>query len=121
MEHAQVAVTVLDDALIDVDVVDAVLAMNAIPYIETISSCQGNPGPIDFQKGMYGHIAFNHSQGWKPLVEFCLIDLRAKFSEFIDDEIRIDIFANSNPYAWLNFRNEMLSLVTTRLKELAHQ
>lgn len=71
--------------------------------------------------GRMGHIAFRHLGGWRKLSEFCLVDLRAKFSEFIDDEIRIDIFCNSDPYAWLNFRNEMIDLVTKRLGELENE
>ena len=119
MSHAQIAITALHDALIDADIVDAVLAMNAIAGIETLSSCQGNPGPIEIDAGMYGHIAFRHMGGWQDLVTFCMIDLRLLFREFIDDEIRIDIFCNSNPYGWLNFRNEMLPLVTQRLAAIA--
>lgn len=118
MSHPQTAITQLEDALIDVEIVDAVLALNSLAGVTTISSCQGNPGQIEIENGAYGHIAFSKKGDWLSLTIFCFVDLRRLFEEFIDDEIRIDIFANSSPYAWLCFRNEMVPLVTERLRTL---
>ena len=103
---------------LDVQVAPLVEAMNKIPGVETVSSCQGEPGKLS-GKGEMGHVAFKLKGDWQALCSFCFVNLRNIFSDFIDDEVRVDIFCSTRPYAWINFRHEMLELVTGRMRGLA--
>jgi hypothetical protein len=97
-------------------VADLVLVMNRIPGLVTCSSCQGDPGAIA-EGGRYGHVAFTKGD-WPSLCGFCWDLLRSAYLDFIDDEVRVDVFCKTEPYAWIMFRAEMIPLVTQRMRGL---
>lgn len=83
-----------------------VALMNQFPGIVTSSSCQGDPGPIG-QGGAYGHISFK-AESVDKLFTFCAGVLASHFKNWIDDEVRISIFIQSEPWGSLDFRNEVI-------------
>lgn len=72
-----------------------VALMNQFPGIVTLSSCQGDPGPIG-QGGAYGHISFK-AESVDKLLAFCVGVLAPHFKNWIDDEVRISIFIYRRP------------------------
>jgi hypothetical protein len=119
-DHKTITISVRGENLeIDEKVADLVLLMNRIPGLETLSSCQGDFGIIG-ECGHYGHVAFKYGE-WPTLCGFCWDFLREGFLDYIDDEVRVDVFCKTEPYAWLMFRAEMSALVTGRIRVIAHE
>jgi hypothetical protein len=114
--HSQVICLTLDCEL-DEEVVQLVLAMNRIRGIHTVSSCQGEPGPIE--PGFYGHVAFTADGTLWNLFNFCTYCLKYQIDglHFEDDvALEIDIMARRG---WLRFRNEALPKVTEMMQDIA--
>ena len=107
--HVQVLVPKLN-VEIDEQIVDLVLAFNEIGVVQTISSCQGNPGIIG-EGGSYGHICFQdrtnpHSYIALAHVVFAIMwqPFRAEWDDFC-----ASVDAVERGYqAWFRFRNERI-------------
>jgi hypothetical protein len=73
--------------------------------IQTISSCQGDPGIIG-EGGSYGHVSLQ-SKDILPLAS----GLSELLRDYRDDEVMVDVHFTSKPYITVSFRHEAISIV----------
>lgn len=113
----------------DVDVeVAAIVNFITDLAMEPISSCQGDPGPIETEGGLYGHVAFvpkGDPENYAVLVSLMFEHLRPMFAHMYDD-VRLEItlseglvdddFSEKPAFiGWIRFRNECIPEITKRL------
>lgn len=119
-EHHSVFVQELN-AQIDIEVLPLVRLLNAIPGVQTISSCQGDPGAIEVHGGSYGSVTFIKGK-WREVSDFCFAFI---FPLFIDlwDDVRVEVIATATHgeqwEGWIRFRNESLPTIIDRLSKAA--
>jgi hypothetical protein len=129
MTHPTTFFSKLNDGLgADVDVQVAPI-VNYLTYLHVVpvSSCQGDPGPIETEGGFYGHVAFTpeNPEDYGKLCELMFEHLRPMFAHMYDDvrlEITLseglvnrDFSAHPAFIGWLRFRNECIDEITKRL------
>jgi len=104
-----------EGADVDVQVAPIVASLNNLGA-ETISSCQGDPGPIA-DGGRYGHVAFviPGDEGWFQLCELVFKHLTPMYAHMYDDVI-LEVHSDDKHFeGWLRFRNEAIDEITKRL------
>jgi hypothetical protein len=103
---------------IDIQVAPLVKFLNGLGA-ETVSSCQGDPGPItgDSTGGRYGHVAFviPGDEGYSQLCELVFKHLTPMYAHLYDDVI-LEVHSDDKHFeGWLRFRNEAIDEITKRL------
>jgi len=108
--HPQTWVKV--NAPIDEGVAEIVSLLNGIDGLETLQSCQGDPGRMD------GYVYFCCGD-WKRLSEFVFERIGPVIKRKLDEDARLVVEATNaiEPMAKLSFRAEATSMVVSALKE----
>jgi hypothetical protein len=84
----------------------------------TLSSCQGDPGPIAEDGGRYGHVSYRDADGstYVRLTHYTFELFRQMFAHMYDD-VMLSVYRSEDIgfYANIIFRNEAIEEVTKRL------
>ncbi len=109
--HTQVWVKV--NAPVDAGVAEIVAALNTVDGLETLQSCQGNPGESD------GYVYFACGD-WKRISQFVFEQVGPELKRKLDDDATLIIEATNadEPLAKLSFRAEATDLVVSTLKDV---
>ena len=115
-QHRTVHVSTLD-ANIDRGVLDLVFQFNSHCGIQTVSSCQGDPGVIG-EGGRYGHVCFTITplQDYEVLSRF-LFGFLYNLTKDLWDDVRVEMTTSDSGFlGWVYFRNESIKELTNRLQ-----
>ena len=109
--HPQVWVKV--NAPVDAGVAEIVAALNAVEGLETLQSCQGDPGQSN------GYVYFACGD-WRRMSQFVFEQVGPELKRKLDDDATLIIEATSadEPMAKLSFRAEATDLVASTLKDV---
>lgn len=109
--HAQVWVKV--NAPVDAGVAEIIAALNSVDGLETLQSCQGNPGESD------GYVYFACGD-WKRMSQFVFEQVGPELKRRLDDDATLIVEATNadEPMAKLSFRAEATDLVASTLKDV---
>jgi hypothetical protein len=107
--HSQVWIKV--NAPVDSQVAEIVAALNTIEGLETLDSCQGDPGARE------GYVYFSYGD-WHNLSSFVFERLRPGLRSLADDaRIRVEASMDCDvPLACLSFRTEATEAIASALK-----
>jgi hypothetical protein len=108
--HEQVWVKV--NAPVDAGVAEIVSVLNSVEGLETLQSCQGEPG----QKNGYVYFARGD---WRNVCEFVFQKIGPTLKTKVDDDAVLTVEATSAdfPTAKLSFKAEATAIVVSALKE----
>lgn len=109
--HEQVWVKV--NAPVDAGVADVVSVLNSVHGIETLQSCQGDPG------GRWGYVYFSLGD-WHRLCEFVFEALAPRIRRALEDDVTVEVQATTadRPMAKLSFRAEAVDALASALKDV---
>ena len=107
--HEQVWVKVNTE--VDAGLVEAISILSRVDGLQTLQSCQGNPGE------QHGYIYFSFGD-WQNLCRFVFDDVAPRFKDMLGEDVRIEIIAaEGKPLAKIGFSAEAIAQVTSALKE----
>lgn len=111
--HPQVWVKV--NAPVDAGVADIVQVLNTVEGLETLQSCQGEPGQSD------GYVYFACGD-WKRISQFVFEQVGPGLKQKLDEDARLTVEATHAdfPLAKLTFRAEATGMVASALKDALH-
>jgi hypothetical protein len=100
------------NAPVDEGVAEIVSVLNSVDGLETLQSCQGEPGSSD------GYVYFACGD-WKRLSEFVFERIGPHLKQKLDEDAALIIEATNadEPMAKLSFRAEEADMVVSALKE----
>ncbi len=108
--HAQTWVKV--NAPVDEGVAEIVSVLNTVDGLETVQSCQGDPGERE------GYVYF-FCGDWKKMSQFVFEQIGPKLKERLDEDATLRLEATGNsPMAKLSFKAEAATMVVSALKEV---
>jgi hypothetical protein len=101
------------NAPVDAGVAEIVAALNSVDGLETLQSCQGDPGEKD------GYVYFACGD-WKRIAELVFKQIGPELKRRVDDDATLIVEATSAewPMAKLSFRAEAADVVASALKEV---
>jgi hypothetical protein len=108
--HEQVWVKV--NAPVDAGVAEIVSLLNSVDGLETLQSCQGEPGKWD------GYVYFACGD-WNKMCRFVFQELGPTLKTRVDEDAKLIVEATSadSPMAKLSFKAEATGIVVSALKE----
>jgi hypothetical protein len=108
--HEQVWVKV--NAPVDAGVAEIVSVLNTVDGLETLQSCQGDPGRKD------GYVYFSFGD-WRKVCEFIFqrIGPTLKSKADADADLTVEVSSADSPMAKLSFKAEATGIVVSALKE----
>jgi hypothetical protein len=108
--HAQTWVKV--NAPVDAGVAELVSILNLVEGLETLQSCQGDPG------GRNGYVYFACGD-WRKMCEFVFQTIGPVLKTRVDEDATLIVEATSadSPMAKLSFKAEATGMVVSALKE----
>lgn len=110
--HAEKMVKV--NARVDVEIAELVAALNRYPNLQTLQSCQGEPGGEAY--------VFFTCGSWQSTCEFLFGKIAPALSAKIDDEtLRIEVFGNADPVGRIAFQPESIGEITSEIKRLVQK
>lgn len=97
---------------VDEGVAEIVAVLNSLPGLETLQSCQGDPG------GREGYVYFSYGD-WQKMGRLIFEKIAPRLKERLDEDADVLIKATDNeePMAKLSFRAEAAGVVASALKE----
>jgi hypothetical protein len=109
--HAQTWVKV--NAMVDADVAELVAILNTVDGLETLQSCQGDPG------GRNGYIYFALGD-WRKLCHFVFQTIGPNLKNHADDDVTLTVEVTSadSPMGKLGFKAEAIGTIVSALKEV---
>jgi hypothetical protein len=110
--HEQVWVKV--NAPVDSGVAEIVSILNSVEGLQTLQSCQGDPG------GREGYVYFFFGN-WQSVCRFIFERIGPAVKQRADEEAAITIeatMAEEEPMAKLSFKTEAINMVVSALKEV---
>jgi hypothetical protein len=116
LRHETVHVVALN-ADIDRLIVPLVRALNDIPGVKTLASCQGQPGPLRTGQrprgggepgammagGRYGYVDFVYGKSWWELCGLCF-GLLAKHLLELDDDVMLAVWRTDKDHYYGSFK-----------------
>jgi hypothetical protein len=101
------------NAPVDEGVAQIVAALNSVEGLETLQSCQGDPGKRE------GYVYFAYGD-WRRITSLIFEKIGPMLKEKLDEDATVIIEATGNPepMAKLSFRAEAADLVASTLKEV---
>lgn len=101
------------NAPVDVGVAKLVDVLNSVEGLETLQSCQGEPGGRD------GYVYFAYGD-WRKICDLVFQKIGPKLKKIADEDARLVVDATSGdaPMAKLSFRAEAADRVVSALKEV---
>jgi hypothetical protein len=109
--HPQVWVKV--NAPVDAGVAEIVAVLNTVDGLETLQSCQGDPGESD------GYVYFACGD-WKRVSQFVFEEVGPGLKQRLDEDASLMIEATTadEPMAKLSFKAEATGMVASALREV---
>jgi hypothetical protein len=108
--HPQTWVKV--NAQVDASLSGIVLLLNSIDGLETLQSCQGEPG----REKAYVYFAFGE---WQNLCGFVFDKIAPSLRPFLGEDITLEVLAaDGKPFAKISFSAEAIPQVASALKEV---
>ena len=109
--HTQVWVKV--NAPVDSGVAEIVSILNSVEGLETLQSCQGDPGERD----AYLYFSFGD---WQNMCAFAFQRIGPALKRDVDEDVRLVVEATEgdSPLAKLSFKAEATGMVASALKEV---
>ncbi len=109
--HEQVWIKV--NAPVDSGVAELVSLLNSVDGLETLQSCQGEPGKRD------GYVYFACGD-WNRMCQFVFQEIGPPLKSKVDDDVKLIVEATSAdaPMAKLSFKAEAADIVVSALKEV---
>jgi hypothetical protein len=107
--HAQTWVKV--NAPIDVKIAELISLLNRVEGLETLQSCQGDPG----ERQGYIYFALD---GWQNLCRFVFEGIAPRIKDYLGEDVKLEIVAGERPMARMSFSAEAVPIVTSALKEV---
>jgi hypothetical protein len=109
-EHPQTWIKV--NAPVDEGVAEIVSVLNTVEGLETLQSCQGEPGDRE------GYVYFSLGH-WKKLSEFIFERIGPSLKGKLDEDATLTVEATSadDPMAKLSFRAEAAGMVVSALRD----
>lgn len=101
------------NAPVDAGVAEIVAALNSVDGLETLQSCQGDPGEKD------GYVYFSCGD-WKRLSQIVFEKIGPGLKRKLDEDATLIVEATSAdaPMAKLSFRAEATDMVVSALKDV---
>jgi hypothetical protein len=101
------------NAPVDIGVAEIVSILNSVDGLETLQSCQGEPGDRD------GYVYFSCGD-WKKLSQLVFEQIGPSLKRNLDEEATLTVEATDTeePMAKLSFRAEASGMVVSALKEV---
>jgi hypothetical protein len=108
--HEQVWIKV--NAPVDAGVAEIVSLLNSVDGLETLQSCQGEPGKLD------GYVYFACGD-WSKMCQFVFQEIGPSLKSKVDDDVKLVVEATSadEPMAKLSFKAEATGIVVSALKD----
>ena len=108
--HEQVWIKV--NAPVDAGVAELVSILNSVDGLETLQSCQGDPG------GRQGYVYFTRGD-WQKMCQFVFQEIGPILKDKADEDATLIVEATSAdaPMARLSFKAEATGIVVSALKE----
>src|SRR5439155_20836211 len=89
------------NARVDVEIAELVAALNRYPNLQTLQSCEGEPGGEAY--------VFFTCGSWQSTCEFLFGKIAPALSAKIDDEtLRIEVFVNADRVGRIDFKPETI-------------
>jgi hypothetical protein len=107
--HTQTWVKV--NAPVDKDIAEIVSLLNGISGLETLQSCQGEPGKRQ------GYVYFSFGE-WQNLCRFVFDRIAPRLQSYLGEDVRLEIIAADQPMAKMSFSAEAIPHLTSALKEV---
>jgi hypothetical protein len=107
--HSQTWVKV--NAPIDTGIAEMVSLLNGISGLETLQSCQGEPGHRQ------GYVYFSFGE-WQNLCRFVFDRMAPRLQSYLGEDVTLEIIAAEQPMAKMSFSAEAIPKVTSALKEV---
>jgi hypothetical protein len=107
--HTQTWVKV--NAPVDAKIAEMVSLLNRIEGLETLQSCQGEPGERQ------GYIYFSFGE-WQNLCRFVFDSVAPRLTAYLGEDVKLEIIATEQPMAKMSFSAEAIPQLTSALKEV---
>lgn len=108
--HSQTWIKV--NAPVDAAIAEIVSLLNAVDGLETLQSCQGEPGRNQ------AYIYFSLGE-WQTLCGFVFSSIAPRLREYLGEDVKLEIIAaEDRPIAKMSFSAEAVPQVTSALKEV---
>jgi hypothetical protein len=103
------------NAPVDAGVAELVRVLNSVEGLETLQSCQGDPGGRD------GYVYFAFGD-WRTLCQFVFQTIGPTLKSRLDEDATLTVEATSadSPMAKLSFKADGAATVVSALKEVLH-
>ena len=109
--HTQTWVKV--NAPVDEGIAELVSALNRVEGLETLQSCQGEPGE------RLGYVYFSFG-GWQNLCRFVFDSVAPCLHPYLGEDVKLEVIAAEQPIAKMSFSAEAVPHVTSALKEVVN-
>lgn len=107
--HPQAWVKV--NAPVDERIAELVSVLNQIGGLETLQSCQGEPGERQ------GYVYFSFGE-WQNLCRFVFDTVAPRLNPYLGEDVKLEIIAAEQPIAKMSFSAEAIPQLTSALKEV---
>ena len=109
--HPQTWVKV--NATVDAEIAELVRTLNDVDGLETLQSCQGEPG------GKCGYVYFSFGD-WHTLCRFAFETIGPTLKNRADEDVTLAVEVSSAdlPMAKLSFKAEAIGVIVSALKEV---
>src|ERR1700678_2907933 len=98
------------NAPVDANIAEMVSLLNTLNGLETLQSCQGDPGKTN------GYVYFSFG-GWQNLCRFVFDSVAPKLNSFLGEDVKLEVIAADQPMAKMSFSAAATKQVTAALKE----
>ena len=99
------------NAPIDVQIAELVAVLNQVEGLETLQSCQGEPGERQ------GYVYFSFGE-WQNLCRFVFDSIAPRLHPYLGEDVKLEVIAADRPMAKMSFSAEAIPQVTSALKEV---
>lgn len=107
--HAQTWIKV--NAPVDERIAELVSVLNRVEGLETLQSCQGEPGE------RHGYVYFSFGE-WQNLCRFVFVTIAPRLHPYLGEDVKLEVIAAEQPIAKMSFSAEAVPQVTSALKEV---
>ncbi len=109
--HAQTWIKV--NAPVDERIAELVSMLNRVEGLETLQSCQGEPGERQ------GYVYFSFGE-WQNLCRFVFDSMAPRLNPYLGDDVKLEVIAAEQPIAKMSFSAEAVPQLTSALKEMVN-
>lgn len=97
---------------VDCGLAEAIATLNRIDGLQTLQSCQGEPG----ERAAYIYFSFGE---WRNLCHLVFDQIAPRLKSRLGEEVQLEVIAaEGSPFAKMSFSAEAIQQVTSALKEV---